>query len=283
MSYPAITVEGKRMKTPAKILIVDDDEAIRLSMEELLVRDGYQVRAVGSGEEALAHIARESFDLMLLDLMMKGIGGMEVLAALRAQALDTAVIVLTAHGSLETAINALRHGAHDYLLKPADTPSIRESIRTTLLKRERIKRQQDLLVQVQQSLTANLEEIRAAVVQSLSDPAPASLAEPAEAPQRLKQGGLVVDLAQHTVTLDACLLELTPTEFDMLVYLAQAAPHVVGAQELVKHVLGYESDRLEAGDIVRHHIHRIRHKALACAGRDDFIRTVRGVGYALNV
>lgn len=271
------------MKTPAKILIVDDDDAIRLSLEELLDRDGYQVLAAASGEEALVHIARESFDLVLLDLMMKGIGGMEVLAALRERALDTAVIVLTAHGTLETAIDALRQGAHDYLLKPADTASIRESVRTALLKREREQRQRALLLQVQQSLTANLEEIRAAVVQSVPTPEPVTIATPAENAQRLQRGGLVVDLARHVVTLDHCQLDLTPTEFDLLACLAQAAPNVVGAQDLVRQVLGYESDRLEAGDIVRHHIHRIRQKVLACAGRTDFIRTVRGVGFALNV
>ncbi len=271
------------MKTPAKILIVDDDDSIRLSLEELLDRDGYQVRAVASGEQALVHIAREQFDLALLDLMMKGIGGLEVLAAIRERTLDTAVIVLTAHGSMETAIDALRHGAHDYLLKPADTASIRESVRTALLKREREQRQRALLLQVQQSLTANLEEIRAAVVQSVPAPEPVAVEMAAENPQRLQRGGLVVDLARHVITLDQCRLDLTPTEFDLLACLAQAAPNVVGAQELVRQVLGYASDRFEAGDIVRHHIHRIRHKASACAGRSDLIRTVRGVGYALNV
>jgi len=270
------------MNTSAKILIVDDDDSIRLSLEELLDRDGYQVRAVASGEQALVHIAGEPFDLVLLDLMMKGIGGMEVLAALREQALDTAVIVLTAHGSMETAINALRQGAHDYLLKPTDTASLRESVRTALFKREREQRQRALLRQVEQSLTANLEEIRAAVVQSLLDPEPAAVKATTEDGQRLKRGGLVVDLAQHIISLDEYRLELTPTEFDLLAHLAQESPNVVSPQALCRHVLGYECDRFEAGDIVRHHIHRIRHKAAACAGRPDFIRTVRGVGYALN-
>ena len=270
------------MKTPAKILVVDDDDSIRLSLEELLDRDGYQVRAVASGEQALVQIADEQFDLVLLDLMMRGIGGMEVLAALREQALDTAVIVLTAHGSMETAINALRQGAHDYLLKPTDAASLRESVRTALLKRGREQRQRALLLQIQQSLTTNLEEIRAAVVQSLPALEPAMTETTTENTQRLKRGGLVVDLAQHVIDLDEHRLELTPTEFDMLAHLAQEAPNVVSPQALVQHVLGYESDRFEAGDIVRHHIHRIRHKVVACTERSDLIRTVRGVGYALN-
>lgn len=152
------------MKTPAKILIVDDEETIRCSLEELLTRDGYHVVAVESGESALEQIAAQYFDLALLDLRLGGIGGLEVLAALREQSLDTAVIVLTAHGSMDTAIRALRQGAHDYLLKPCDTASLRETVRTALVKHEREQRQQALLFQVEQSLAASLEEIRSAVV-----------------------------------------------------------------------------------------------------------------------
>lgn len=270
------------MSSPAKILIVDDEEAIRFSLEELLARDGYQVVAVESGERALAQIASQRFDLALLDLRLKGIGGLEVMAALREQALDTAVIVLTAHGSMETAINALHHGAHDYLLKPCDAATLRESVRTALIKREREQRQQALLLQVEQSLTASLEEIRAVVVKPppAREPAMAELTAPV--PRSLQKGGLVIDLAQHSIALDGHRLELSPTEFHILAYLAERSPNVVSAQELVQNVQGYTCDRFEAADIVRHHIYHIRQKAKSCAGRTDIIRTVRGVGYALK-
>jgi DNA-binding response OmpR family regulator len=271
------------METPAKILIVDDEESIRCSLEELLARDGYRVIAVESGEHALDQITTQHFDLALLDLRLGGIGGMEVLAALRKQSFDTAVIVLTAHGSMETAIKALRQGAHDYLLKPCDPSSLRESVRTALLKREREKRQRALLLQVEQSLTANLEEIRSAVVEPPPIPGPAMAAASPQATPILQQGTLAINLSQHIITLEGQRLELSPTEFGMLAYLAQKAPSVVTPQELVQQVQGYESDRIEAADIVRQHIHRIRRKAKASAGRSDFIRTVRGVGYALEI
>lgn len=270
------------MNEPTRILIVDDEEAIRFSLEELLAGDGRRAVTVESGERALALLTSQEFDLVLLDLRLKDISGMEVLAALREQALDTAVIVLTAHGSMDTAINALRQGAHDYLLKPCDAASLRESVRTALLKREREQRQRALLLQVEESLTASLEEIRSAVVKPLPAPERAMVEATAEAPQRLQQGGLVIDLAQHVIMLDGHSLELSRTEFDTLAYLAEMAPDVVSAQELALQVQGYKCDRLEAADIVRHHIHRIRQKAKACVGRTDFIRTVRGVGYALN-
>ena len=267
---------------PARILVVDDEEAIRASLEELLVRDGHQVLTAGSGESALAHIARQQFDLILLDLRMPRIGGLEVLSSLRQQALDTAVIVLTGHGSMDTAIEALRQGANDYLLKPCNVTALRESVRTALLKREREQRQRGLLSQLAQSLTASAEEIRAAVSQPPAAPEPATAGAAAERVESLTQGGLVVDLAQHIITLDGRRLELSPTEFDLLAYLAKAAPKVVSAQELVRQVHGHNCDRHAASDIVRHHVSRIRQKAGESAGRADIIRTVRGVGYVLN-
>ena len=266
----------------AKILIVDDEEAIRFTLEELLARDGYQVVAVESGERALAEIAEQAFDLALLDLKLKGIGGMEVLGALREQSLDTAVIVLTAHGSMDTAINALRQGAHDYLLKPSDAATLRESVRTALFKREREQRQRALLLQVEQRLNASLEEIRAAVVKPSPPLEPVTAEAMAQPPERLQRGDLLIDLAQHNISLDGHNLELSPTEFDILVHLTQQAPNVVSAQDLVSSVLGYACDRFEAADIVRHHIYHIRQKAKASSGRSDIIRTVRAIGYALN-
>jgi len=106
------------MTTAAHILVVDDEAGVRFFLEQLLERDGHQVVAVESGEAALECIAAQEFDLVLVDLRLQGIGGMDVLAAVRDTAPDTPVIVLTAHASLESAMEALRQGAHDYLFKP---------------------------------------------------------------------------------------------------------------------------------------------------------------------
>jgi two-component system response regulator MtrA len=138
------------------------------------------------------------------------------------------------------------------------------------------------LLQVEQSLTASLEEIRAAVVEPSPPLEPVAAEAMTQPPDRLQKGDLAIDLAQHNISLDGHNLELSPTEFDILVHLAQQAPNVVSAQELVSSVLGYACDRFEAADIVRHHIYHIRQKALASSGRSDIIRTVRGIGYALN-
>ena len=266
----------------ARILVVDDEVGVRFFLEEVLTRNGHQVVAVESGEAALECIATQEFDLALIDLMMKGIGGMEVLAALRRQSPDTGAIVLTAHASLETAVEALRQGAHDYLFKPCKTVELRESVRTGLLKRQRELRQRDLLGQLERSLSSSLEEIRATVVEQPVPPPPA-IAEPAAGQARfLERGGLIVDFMRHVITLDGHLLELSPTEFDLLAHLVSEAPRVISPQELVREVQGYESEPWEARDIVRYHVYRVRRKIKASTGRTDVIRTVRGVGYTIG-
>jgi signal transduction histidine kinase len=120
----------------AKILVVDDEPGIRYFLEETLRGAGYHVVSAESGKIALDLVSREDFDVALLDLKMDGIGGLEVLAVLRQQSPDTVAIVLTAHGSTKTAIEALRQGAYDYLLKPCDPQQLRESVRTGLNKRQ---------------------------------------------------------------------------------------------------------------------------------------------------
>ena len=134
------------MAMAGRILIVDDEAAVRFFLEEALTRDGHQVVAVDSGEAALALIADQEYDLALLDLMMDEVGGMEVLTALSRRWPDTVVIVLTAHASLETAVEALRQGAHDYLFKPCETVELRESVRTGLLKRQQEQGQRSACV-----------------------------------------------------------------------------------------------------------------------------------------
>ncbi len=257
----------------AKILIVDDEAGIRYFLEETLSQEGYQVVAVDSGEAALARIALEEFDLALVDLKMKQVGGLEVLAAIRRRSQDTATIVLTAHASLETAVEALRQGAHDYLFKPCETEELRQSVRTGLLKRQREARQRETLARLEHILSTSLEEIRTNVMPAPVRQEPMRSAQPA---------GLAVDKARHLITLDGQQLELSPTEFDLLAYLASQAPRVVASPELVRQVQGYESETWEARELLRTHISNLRFKIRSATGRRDVIRTVRGKGYALD-
>lgn len=239
----------------ANILIVDDEPNIRCFLQELLERDQHQVTLAASGHAALAALTQHAFDLALLDLQLGDLSGVQVLRTLRQQAPDTAVIMLTAYGTLDSAVEALRQGAHDYLFKPCKTVEIRESIRTGLLKRP--------------------------AAQPPASPA-APAAEPETAPRFLQQGPLVVDVMRHVVTLEGQLLELSPTEFALVAYLASAMPRVVPHQELVREVCGYAAEAWEASETIRYHIYRIRQKVKAAVGHPCLIRNVRGVGYTLE-
>lgn len=271
------------MLPTAKILVVDDEANIRASLREILTRDGYKVVDVDCGEAALELIseATERFDVALIDLKMGGVGGIEVLRALRQTSPDTVAIVLTAHASLETAVEALRQGAHDYLFKPCKPAELRESIRRGMLSQQEI-RDRDLLQQIEQ-MAGSLEDIRARLTTRVERP-PSAIVQPAEDEERrrfLQRGRLVVDSLRHLITLEDHLLDLSPTEFDLLSYLIGEAPRVVSPQELVREVQGYESEQWEASETVRQHIYRIRQKIKEATGRTGIIHTVRGVGYTI--
>lgn len=263
----------------AHILVVDDELHIRTSLKELLPRDGYQVVAVESGEDALGCIADEKFDLALIDLQLGEMGGMDLLAALRQRSPDTIVIVLTGHASLDAAVETLRQGAHDYLFKPAKPAELRASVRAGLAK-HREMRQRDLLAQLG-NMADNLEEIRTSFM-ALPNESPLIDVDIEGERRFLRRDKLFVDLARHVVTLDGHLLDLSPTEFETLIYLMDRAPQVVSPLEMVREVLGYESNSWEASEIMRQHIYRIRRKFQETGGRQDIIRTVRGVGYAID-
>lgn len=278
----------------AQILVVDDEAAIRYFLTELLERDGHQVTSVASGEAALAQFQAQPFDMALVDLRLgEGMSGTDVLALLRQHAPDTIVIMLTGHGSLDSAVEALRQGAHDYLFKPCKTVELRESIRRGLLKRRQKQEQRALLLQLEQYLSTTLQGVHAAfheITEPASPPLPdlhvarTSEVEPPEAAARfIQRDGLIVDFARHVITLQGHLLEISPTEFDILAYLLSEAPRVVSPQELLREIEGYASNPWEARDIIRYHIYRIRQKVKEATGGCEIIQTVRGVGYTIAV
>jgi len=123
-----------------KILVVDDEHLIRWSLEQNLKKQGYEIISCGSGEEALRLVQEETPDLMLLDIQLPGISGVEVLERAKEIDEDLIVIMVTAIGVLETAVNAMRLGAYDYINKPFNLDElaivIKKSLETQDLKRE---------------------------------------------------------------------------------------------------------------------------------------------------
>jgi len=128
-----------------RILIVEDEAAIRLALSGLLRREGYEVEQAESGEAALARLRGESFDLVLTDLALgAGASGMEVLRTSREQHPEAPVVMITAHGNEKIAVEAMKAGAHDYVPKPFDNDEIRLVVRRAL-ERTRLERENRLL------------------------------------------------------------------------------------------------------------------------------------------
>ena len=113
---------------PPRLLIVDDEESVAITLAAILEMDGFSVETVLSGPAALKQIEDEVFDVILTDLHLDDFDGLDVLAAARRRSLDTVVIVLTGYGSLESAVTALRDGAYDYLLKPVGVEDLRGTV-----------------------------------------------------------------------------------------------------------------------------------------------------------
>jgi DNA-binding NtrC family response regulator len=118
--------------TQQRILVVDDEAVERNTLSRILELEGYQVEAVASGEEAILSLRNRPFDLLLVDLKMPGMSGMELLSMALDEFPGLRVIVLTAHGTLESVIDALRKRIDDYLLKPARAEEIIKSIHNAL-------------------------------------------------------------------------------------------------------------------------------------------------------
>jgi DNA-binding NtrC family response regulator len=128
------------MRNTTKILVVDDEHLIRWSLEQNLKKQGYEVVVASNGEEALKQVHEDPPDLVLLDIQMPGITGIEVLEKVKEIDEDIIVIMITAHGGLETAVSAMRMGAYDYINKPFNLDElaivIRKSLETSSLRRE---------------------------------------------------------------------------------------------------------------------------------------------------
>jgi len=258
----------KQTQAAAKILVVDDEPAARLSLAELLSLEGYEVTPAASGEEAVELLSGQTFDLAIVDLKMPGMDGLDVVNVLQKVTPDTVIIMLTAHGTLDTAVQAMRQGAHDYLLKPANVNEIMASVQAGLDKRRRELRRHELLSLMQHTLTAITEDT------------PMSLAEPPVVTDRFLQvREVLIDQQKHLATFRGEPLDLTPTEFKLLVHLLSHTDRVLSPQELVREVQGYEADHWESRSIVRVHIRRLRQKLEPDPANPTYIITVRGAGY----
>ncbi len=255
--------------TDAHILVVDDEITERVTLGEVLRLEGYRVTLAASGEEALELAeAQDPFDLVLLDLKLPGIDGLQVLETLHRENPETLTILITGYATLETAIEAIREGAYDYLLKPCPVEEILKTVRKGL--KEVAKEQH------RQLLVERLQE----TVQELVQTENTQLSQVPKPDEKLLQvADVTIDRARHLVTRAEVPVDLTPTEFRLLECLMQQPDEVLTPQELVRCAQGYEADPWGARSIVRVHVRRLRSKLEPVPEQPQYILNVRGVGY----
>jgi len=145
--------------TPKPILIVDDEKNIRLALSMSLEKLDIPVETAASGEEALERLAQGGYGLMLLDLRMPGLDGMEVLRQVSQQRPEIKVIIITAYGSIDLAVEAMKLGAVDFLQKPFDTAQVREMVRRILKKQGESQGYEDYLALARQRISEGHFEV----------------------------------------------------------------------------------------------------------------------------
>src|SRR3972149_6472339 len=151
----------------AHILVVDDEGAIRYSVSKTLQRVGYTVHEAASGEEALDMMKKQDYDVVLTDIRMPGLTGVELLKRIKDAAPDSIVILMTGYASLGTAVESLRLGAHDYLIKPSSARDIRQSVARGVERAHNLKRRRALLDAIRSNVSeltrADLDVVKAAL------------------------------------------------------------------------------------------------------------------------
>lgn len=261
------------MPERARILVVDDESSVRLVLSDQLSRAGYEVSTAASGEEALGRLQDATFDLMLLDLKMPGIDGLQVMEEATGLAPDMVVIMLTAYASLDSAVQAMRHGGHDYLLKPASTEELLASVEKGLAKRRKRLRQGELIRQIQDTaLQLTTEEMKATEQQEPDE----------QRPRFLRMRELLLDRERLAITMRGRPVDLTPTEFKLLLCLMENAGRTVSFAQMSEGIHGVETHEILARSAISTHIWRLRGKLKEAAPEEAYIVNVRGRGYRLS-
>ncbi|MFC2079251.1 response regulator [Candidatus Bipolaricaulota bacterium] len=219
-----------------RILIVDDEEMIVRTVKAYLDREGFKTYTAFDGEEALRAFADKGPDLIVLDLMLPKVSGIEVCRSIRTKS-AVPIIMLTAKAAEADRVVGLELGADDYVVKPFSPRELVARIRAVLRRFE---------------------------------------GEGAEV-ERIVVGGLEIDLKTRELKVEGVEIELTPTEFDMLAYLARHPGQVFTRLQLLREVQGYTYDSFAR--TIDTHVKNLRRKIEQDPKEPKYILTVHGVGY----
>jgi DNA-binding response OmpR family regulator len=265
------------MNLNGHILIVDDEASLRQTLARILQRAGYEVTTTASGREALKLLSEHAFDLVYLDIRMPDISGLEALKTIHTKYPELPVILFTAQPDLNSAVEALRSGAIDYLLKPLKPQTVIERTRSILANKQKERRKREL----QRQMEALQAELNTLEKEDL--PQAGQAFQPADISDGrfLKRGMLTLDMLTRRVTMNDRVVNLPPTSFDYLLVLARHTPNVVDYQTLVAEAQGYETDPHEAQELTKWHIHHIRQVLEPDARNPIYVINIRGTGYRL--
>jgi DNA-binding response OmpR family regulator len=236
----------------SNLLIVDDEPVARQSLSDILKLEGYNVSAVPNGQAAVEHVRTHPIDLMIVDLRMPGMDGLEVIQVVNQISPETEVILLTAFSSTETAVQALRLRIHDYLSKPASPAQVIASVKKGLARRVSKSH-------INNSMTNDVVDEQV-IVFSLKD-------------------GTTVDLSRRQIKQKNKIEHLTPAEGRLLRVLMENEGKVFSHRELVLLVQGYDTTQREAPEILRPLVSRLRHKLDTFPSLSERVVSVRGTGY----
>jgi DNA-binding response OmpR family regulator len=257
----------------AHILLVEDDATARMLLADVLQGAGYHVTTAQDGETALALLKQATtYDVVLTDIRMRDVDGIQVLEAAKDRNLAPSVLLLTGFGSLETAVAALRAGAQDYLLKPVAPDTLLSHVARAIEIRETELRQSQAVRIIQEGLSQ---------LQGYTPHQPTEPPRPASPPQAQDNryrhiGALSIDNYRHTASFQGEQLHLTPIEYALLSCLAETPGRVVSYREIVCCSHGHDVDDTEAQSLLKAHIRNMRRKISS-----DYLVNVRGTGYML--
>ncbi len=223
----------------ATILVIEDDPSIVLGLRMNLGRAGYRVRTASDGHIGLAELAKERPDLVLLDLMLPGVDGLEILRRIRAEDPTLPVLVLTAMGSEDDKIRGLDLGANDYVTKPFSIAELSARVRAAL------------------RTATQGPDVRNG--------------------QILRAGAIELDLERRQVAVEGADVDLTTREFDLLQFLMERPERVITREQILVNVWGHDYEGTDR--TVDNFISALRRKLREDPDRPRHLRTVRGIGY----
>ncbi|MFJ9631927.1 response regulator transcription factor [Streptomyces sp. NPDC091280] len=253
---------------PQTVLLAEDDRAIRHALERALTLEGYQVTAVADGVEALAQAHRTPPDVLLLDVMMPGIDGLQVCRVLRAEGDRTPILMLTALVETADRIAGLDAGADDYVVKPFDVEEVFARLRALLRRTTPVPANGVPGPPGTSGTSADAVK---------GDPHASSSF--AASDKQISAAGLRMDLQARRVWRGTRELELTRTEFELLELLVRNAGIVLDHSTIYDRIWGYDFGPGSKNLAV--YVGYLRRK-LDEPGAPQLIHTVRGVGYVLR-